>query len=95
MEYVANLQQSEQPKEMEPQKREALKERIRKHVILTLGKPLDLLKVQVRPIWTDRFRVNVVVGANAGSTKITNSYFIVVDANGSVISSTPKITKQY
>ena len=92
---MPNIQQIEQPKDNEPQKRKAFSDLIRKQIMDVLGQPLDLLKVQVRPIWADRYRVNVVVGKNAGSAKVSNSFFIIADSTGSLISSTPSITKQY
>ena len=92
---MPNLQQLEQPKDKEPQNREAIHDIIREQVIRALGTPLDLLKVQVRLIGNERYRVNVLVGANASSARVGKSYFIVVDGAGRVISATPKITKQY
>jgi hypothetical protein len=69
--------------------------RVTMYVMRALGTPFDLLKVQVRPICDNRYRVNIVVGANAGSARIANSFFIVSDSDGRVISATPPITKQY
>jgi hypothetical protein len=92
---MPNLQQVEQSKEKKPRKREAFDDLIRKHVIGALGTPFDLLKVQIRSIGDDRYRVNVLVGANVGSGRIANSYFVVVDCDGSIASATPPITKQY
>ena len=66
-----------------------------KHVIHFLGQPGDLYKVQVRPLWEDRYRVNVLVGADAVSAKVAHSYFLVIDRDGNVVKSTPKITRQY
>ena len=40
-------------------------------------------------------RDNIIVGANAGSVRVANSYFVVTDGDGNVVASTPKITKQY
>jgi hypothetical protein len=51
--------------------------------------------VQVREVWDHHYRVNVIVGVNAGSVKVANSYFLVIDSKGSLITATPKITKQY
>jgi hypothetical protein len=39
--------------------------------------------------------VNVIVGMNAGSVRVANSYFLKIDSDGSFITATPKITKQY
>jgi hypothetical protein len=93
---MPNKQQCEQPKdEMKEERRETLHNLIREQVIHSLGKPLDLRNVQVRKVWDDHYRVNVIVGVNAGSVRVANSYFLVTDSDGSLITATPKITKQY
>jgi hypothetical protein len=94
---MPNKLQIEQPKEnkMEHDKRETLSDLIREQVIRALGKPMDLRNVQVRKVWDDHYRVNVIVGVNAGSVRVANSYFLVIDSDGSLITATPKITKQY
>ncbi len=81
--------------EMKRDDREILDNRIREQVIHALGKPSDLRNVQVRKVGKDHYRVNVIVGDNAGSVRVANSYFLAVDGDGSVIAATPKITKQY
>jgi hypothetical protein len=64
-------------------------------VILALGQPNGLHRVQVRPLWEHHFRVNVLIGPDAVSAKIAHSYFLVTDGRGTVVASTPKIVKQY
>ena len=68
---------------------------IGKQVLDALGQPGGLVKTQVRPLWQDHFRVNVFVGVDAASAKVAHSYFLVVDGDGTIIASTPKITRQY
>jgi hypothetical protein len=65
------------------------------YVMRTLGDPGDLHRVQVRPLWEDRYRVNVFVGVDLTSAKIAHSYFLVADSAGNVLESSPKITRQY
>ena len=60
-----------------------------------LGRPAALYRVEVRPLWEDHYRVNVFVGADAGSTRVAQSYFLVTDEDGNILASTPKITRQY
>jgi hypothetical protein len=67
---------------------------IGKHVLHALGQPGDLRAVQVRQLWEDHYRVNVLVGG-AASAKVAHSYFLVTDNDGNIIASTPKITRQY
>jgi hypothetical protein len=64
-------------------------------VMHALGQPGDLHRVQVRPLWQDHFRVNVLIGGDAVSAKIAHSYFLVADSAGNIIASTPKIRRQY
>jgi hypothetical protein len=64
-------------------------------VIRILGQPGGLHAVQVRRLWGDRYRVNVLIGADVTSVKIAHSYFVVVDGEGSFVVSTPQIRKQY
>jgi hypothetical protein len=94
---MPNKLQYEQPKEenLEKDKRETLNDLIREQVIHALGTPIDLRKVQVRKVWKDHYRVNVIVGVNAGSVRVANSYFLTIDSDGGLIAATPEITKQY
>jgi hypothetical protein len=93
---MPNNQQWDQPKDpMNQIDREALDKVIKKQVIDALGAPIDLREVQVRKLWPDHYRVNVIVGENAGSVRIAHSFFLVIDSNGSLISANPRITKQY
>jgi hypothetical protein len=94
---MPNILQIEQSKEnkMEHDERETLSNLIREQVIHALGMPMDLRSVQVRKVWDDHYRVNVIVGESAGSVRVAHSYFLVVDSDGRLIGSTPKITKLY
>jgi hypothetical protein len=94
---MPNKLQCEQPKEttMDQSKREALHNLIREQVIHALGTPSDLREVQVRKVWDDHYRVNVLVGMDAVTVRIANSYFLVVDSESGLVTYTPKITKQY
>ena len=89
-------QTAEQPKDdLTIHKRVILDELIREQVMHALGTPADLIDVQVRKLWDDHYRVNVLVGPNPASVRLTNSYFVETDSNGSYIKTTPKIVKQY
>jgi len=88
-------QQEKPPKEPEKREGPGLDAAISKHVMHTLGQPGDLYKLQVRRLWQDRYRVNVLTGPDASSIKIAHSYYLVVDAEGGIVASTPAITKQY
>jgi hypothetical protein len=77
------------------EERQQLRAVIGKRVLDALGQPGDLLGTHVRPLWQDHYRVNVFVGVDAASAKIVASYFLVVNSDGTIIASTPKITRQY
>jgi hypothetical protein len=64
------------------------------HVLRALGQPEGLHGVQVRHLWEDHYRVNVLVGVNAASARVAQSYFLVTDGDGNVVASTPPIARQ-
>jgi hypothetical protein len=77
------------------QERETFRVLIAEQVMHSLGEPKDLIMVQVRWLWEDRYRVNVFVGAAVTSAQIVNSYFLIVDSNAKIMTATPSIIKQY
>jgi len=80
---------------MELHKRETVRHLVGEQVLHTLGTPPNMLTVQVRLLWNDRYRVNVFVGPDAASATVAHSYFLMVDSNGNIMTSAPRITKQY
>ena len=64
-------------------------------MIGTLGKPHDLISVSVRPLWDNKYRVNVFAGKDGTSATIANSFFLAVDAEGCIMTCTPTMTKKY
>jgi hypothetical protein len=77
------------------QEHERLGRLIGRQIIQTLGEPPGLQQVQVRRLWDDCFRVNVLIGGDAVSAKVAHSYFLVADGEGKVVTSSPMITKEY
>ena len=75
-----------------PEQRNAL---IGGHVLRALGQPGAFQRVQVRQLWEDHYRVNVLVGGDAASATIAHSYFLVVGDDGAILASTPTITRRY
>lgn len=82
-------------KDMKQHERESFQALIGEQVMHALGEPGDLVQVQVRQIWQDHFRVNILIGPDFISAKIANSYFVTADCNGNIVESTPRIKKQY
>jgi hypothetical protein len=68
---------------------------ILRQVMQQLGEPVGRVRVQVRKLWEDRYRVNVVTGPEVCSEVIAHSFFLITDDNGTIVSATPRITKQY
>ena len=62
---MPTTQRPKQRADTEQHEREMLNALIGEQLLHTLGEPGDLLKVQVRPLWEDRYRVNVLTGGDA------------------------------
>lgn len=78
-----------------PQSGHQREEAIRTSVLATLGRPGDLYRVAVMPVWGDHFRVNVLIGEGPASVRIPHSYFVAADARGNILESTPVLKKHY
>jgi hypothetical protein len=91
---MATKQRAERGEENEPRANQQRIAAIVTHILSVLGQPLDLHEVQVRLLWDDHYRVNVLVGADASSIKVAHSYFLVVD-EGRIVASSPNLTGQY
>lgn len=92
---MAKTPELQQCDPVDKRQRDAQRLLIGKSVLNALGKPSDLLQVQVRSLWDQQYRVNVVVGADIISSRVANSYFLKADEEGNVIASTPLIKRQY
>jgi hypothetical protein len=86
-------QQREQDRDLEQHKTETLRSLVEEQAIHRLGKPVGLRNMQVRRLWENRYRVNVIVGENAVSAKIAKSYFVKSDSDGNIVDSNPAMTK--
>lgn len=92
---MPTTQQRKEDNDIEQHQRETLNALIGEQIINSLGTPADLLKVQVRQLWKNRYRVNIFAGVDVASARIANSFFLVTDGDNKILASTPKITKQY
>jgi len=63
------------------------------HVLRALGQPggTSGMRMDLRRLWECHYRINVLVGADAASCRVAQSYFLVTDSDGNILSSTPKI----
>jgi hypothetical protein len=75
--------------------RATLNDLIGEQVVHSLGTPDDLLEVQVRPVGSDRYRVNVFVGKGVTSGRIADSFFLTTDEEGKILTSSPEIVRAY
>jgi hypothetical protein len=69
--------------------------RIGRQVLQALGEPPGFRAVNVRRLWEDHYRVNVLVGGHATSATIAHSYFLKADGTGHVVTATPQIMRRY
>ncbi len=88
-------EQTDRDHPIDRQTRDTRDDFIAKQVVRSLGSPTDLFSVQVRPLGTDRYRVNVFVGKYATSARIADSFFLTVDDEGKILTSSPEIARLY
>jgi len=69
--------------------------RIGRQVLQALGEPSGLRAINVRPLWDDHYRVNVLIGRDATSATIAHSYFLKADGTGHVVTAVPEIMRRY
>src|SRR5579859_6022760 len=87
-------EQTHQEREQRKQDREQVCTLIGRQVLRTLGCPAGFQGVQVRRLWKDHYRVNVLVGADVVSAHVGESYFLVADDGGAIINATPTIVRR-
>jgi hypothetical protein len=92
---MSTNQQGKQHRDQEKQERDELNAIIGKLVMATLGLAGDLHKVQVRRLWGNYYRVNILVGPDAASAKVADSYFLKMDGDGNIIESTPNFQRPH
>jgi hypothetical protein len=92
---MPDAEQREHLHRLKRYQQEALDALIGEQVIHILGEPSHLFQLQVRRLWENSYRVNVVVGQDAMSARIANSYFVKTDSDGNIIDSNPAITRRY
>jgi hypothetical protein len=80
------------PKKQEVANLDAL---IGRYVLRDLGQPGCPHRIEVRCLWEEHYRVNVLVEVGTASVRVAHSYFLVTDENGTILISSPRITKQY
>ena len=92
---MTTTQQHPQERDREQEGQQRRHDVIQSQVMSTLGKPGNLHQVQVRRLWNDHYRVNILIGADAASVRVAHSYFLVADDDGKILACTPQISRQY
>jgi len=64
-------------------------------VMSVLGRPRTLFQASAVHLWGNRYRVNVLTGADAVSVVIAHSFFVEADTGGGVIDSVPALERRY
>jgi hypothetical protein len=67
---------------------------IRERLLLALGEPSELSRVQVKPLWGNRYRANVFVGTGF-AVRMAHSYFLAVGDEGEIVSASPPLKREY
>jgi hypothetical protein len=80
--------------ETKAQDQDRLKSAIRSRVLTALDEENRLGRVDVRALWGDYYRVNVLVGENPGCIIIASSYFIEADQQGNILQSRPPLHRR-
>lgn len=88
------MKHHEQQSESQKQERQQMDSALGRRVVSCLEPTGDIQRVQVRLLWENRYRVNVYVGADAASVRIASSYFLVTDAVGNIIESSPALERR-
>lgn len=79
----------------EPRERQRPTAAIRDGILAALGRPPALYRLTVVPLWSNHYRVNVLVGTDLTSVEIAHSYFVTADEAGRVLASTPALVRLY
>lgn len=64
---------------------------VRRAILVALRGSPGVMRVVVRPLWPNHFRVNVFVGPDAASASIAHSYFVQVGDAGDILWTTPPL----
>lgn len=74
---------------------EQVSAKIRKQITDVMGDPHDLRRVQVRLLWDNHYRANVLVGDSPTCVEIRHSFFVTIDGEGTILASIPAMERLY
>jgi hypothetical protein len=92
---MATKEQDKPESDNKARERERRMTAIGNHVLDGLGEPADFLRIQVRSLWGDYFRVNVFVGVETAFARVAHSFFLTADGEGKILGSSPKLARSY
>lgn len=64
-------------------------------MLAALGRPPELYRVAVLPLWARFYRVNVFTGSDPTAVEIAHSFFLAADDTGRVVSVVPPLVRLY
>jgi hypothetical protein len=91
----ASLTMQQKERGADPQARARASARLAEAVLRALGRPGSLREVQVRWLWADNYRVNVLTGEPGALAVIAHSYFLTADGAGELLEACPAIERRY
>jgi hypothetical protein len=68
--------------------------RVGDRILLLLGRPDDLVHLQVKRLWDCSYRVNVLTGTAIDAT-IRHSYFVKTNEAGEILTTRPNVKRMY
>jgi hypothetical protein len=92
---MITTRQGDQDRATDRDRSDARNDLIGRHVVRSLGSPVDLLQVQVRPLGNEHYRVNIIVGKGSTSARVADSFFLTADDEGNIVASSPAIVRHY
>ncbi|QEL20486.1 hypothetical protein [Limnoglobus roseus] len=70
-------------------------ESLRNQILVTMGRPRDLIRIDVINLWPNTYRANVIVGPSLDRARFAHSYFVTTTDGGKVVTSTPGLNCVY
>lgn len=67
---------------------------IRDKLLQAIGEPADFFRLQVKSLWGDYYRANVLVGT-FNECRVDRSYFLRATPDGEIVASVPPIKREY
>ena len=73
---------------------DVIAKRVGDNILLGLGRPSNLVHIQVKRLWESAYRVNVLIGVLLDAT-IQHSYFVKTNEEGEIVTTNPRVKRIY